>query len=150
MSACIYVFMGLFSLQEEGIDHLLKKHHVAELKEQFKRRAVNISDKIRSDMKEASKNSRYRVVNCFRKTLNSDETDERQAASASTSEVTVFDIETDHNSNTNETSNIENIEDTSKYVYDFYYTSSDDFGEANIEEYVRLVYNCNVVSLLYY
>ncbi|CAG9769098.1 unnamed protein product [Ceutorhynchus assimilis] len=125
------------SQKEENIEALLRKHRVgdaAELKEQFKKHPVNISDKIRADLKESSKNNRYKIVNCFRKTLNSED-NEPQASCSSASEVTVFDVETDHNSNEPATVN---QEPSMKYVYDFYYTNSDDFGEADIAEYVSV------------
>lgn len=129
------------SHEEENIDTLLRKHRVAEiteLKEQFKKHSVNVTKRLRSDIKESSKNSRYRVVNCFRKTLNNSD-DTEDAAEASTSQLTVFDIETDYNKNESNTENKNSVnEDKTKYVYDFYYTSSDDFGDADIQDYVSV------------
>lgn len=120
-----------------------------ELKEQYKKHAVDISAKNRSDSKEASKNSRYKVVNCFRRPLADQETSAEPAAEGSSpSEVTVFDIETE-TSRPQVEANEEPAE--ARYVYDFYYTSSDDFGDADIQDYVRLVWdNPCVVNFLYY
>lgn len=83
------------------------------------------------------------MVNAFRKTL---DTEEEETQTKNVSQVTVFDVETEQNSNEPSSSQDED----STYVYDFYYTSSDDLGEANIEDSVRLVYNFNMFNVLYY
>lgn len=81
------------------------------------------------------------MVNAFRKTL---DTDEEESQTKNVSQVTVFDVETEQNSNEPSSSQDED----STYVYDFYYTSSDDLGEANIED-SRLVY-FKLLNVLYY
>lgn len=81
------------------------------------------------------------MVNAFRKTL---DTDEEESQTKNVSQVTVFDVETEPNSNEPSSSQDED----STYVYDFYYTSSDDLGEANIED-SRLVY-FKLLNVLYY
>lgn len=118
------------SQKEESIDTLLKRHKVADIanqREHFKRHPVDISSKIRANTKELSKTNRYKVVNAFRKTL---DTEEEESQTKNVSQVTVFDVETEQNSNEPSSSQDED----STYVYDFYYTSSDDLGEANIED----------------
>lgn len=90
---------------------------------------------LREQMKETSKNNRYKVVNCFRSQNTEDNLSAENATSFSTkSEFTIFDIETDLNDNT-ENQNGENSEP--KFVYDLYYTNSDDFGDADIEDHIR-------------
>lgn len=122
-------------------------NNVSDLKQQFKKHDVNISNKLREEMKTSSRNNRYRVVNCFRKTFNETEMQD-QAGTSNNSELTVFDLETNFNNDLIENKNT--TKDDSKFVYDFYYTSCDDFGEADIEDYVRLVYNFNVVDFLFF
>ncbi|XP_050302437.1 probable RNA polymerase II nuclear localization protein SLC7A6OS [Anthonomus grandis grandis] len=131
------------SQKNENIETLLKKHKIPESKElrdQYKKHTVDMSTKLRLEAKEASKNNRYKVVNCFRKTLNSTEEPENASATTSTSEITVLDIETDHNCNEATMENRESSTEPqeSNYVYDFYYTTSDDFGEADIDQYVSI------------
>ncbi|ENN79525.1 probable RNA polymerase II nuclear localization protein SLC7A6OS [Dendroctonus ponderosae] len=127
------------SQKEENIETLLRKHRLPdrnELKEQYKKHPVNISAKNRCDSQEASKNSRYKVVNCFRRQLVDQETSPELAVEgSSSSEVTVFDIETETSRPPVE-ANAEPAE--ARYVYDFYYTSSDDFGEADIQDSVSI------------
>lgn len=83
------------------------------------------------------------MVNAFRKSL---DTEEEESHTKKVSQVTVFDVETEQNSNEPSSSQDED----SRYVYDFYYTSSDDLGDANIEDSVRLVYNFNMFNVMYY
>ncbi|XP_030760736.1 probable RNA polymerase II nuclear localization protein SLC7A6OS isoform X2 [Sitophilus oryzae] len=127
------------SKEDESIEHVIRKRRLAnasDLKRQFKKHDVDISKKIRSEIQDHSKNTRYRVVNCFRKNFN-DELHEEPGKS-NNEEVTVFELETDYNKNSTSTENKNKETDQSKYVYDFYYTSSDDFGEADIEDYVSV------------
>lgn len=72
------------------------------------------------------KNNRYKVVNCFRSSnLNVKETDTNAE-----NQLTVVDIE--------QTKDLLAPYSTeAKYVYDLYYTNSDDFGDADINEYVK-------------
>ncbi|XP_066254979.1 probable RNA polymerase II nuclear localization protein SLC7A6OS [Euwallacea similis] len=123
------------SQKEEHIDAILKKHRAGnaeELKDQYKKHSINFTDKLRAEAKESLKKNRYKVVNCFRKSLHSDEVEPQASTS---SEVTVFDLESDENSPPEATNT---DQEEMKYVYDFYYTSSDDFGEADIEDYVSV------------
>ncbi|KAF7287032.1 hypothetical protein GWI33_002417 [Rhynchophorus ferrugineus] len=126
------------SSQEEHIENVLKTHrlnNVPDLKDHFKKHDVNISDKLRKEIKTSSKNNRYRVVNCFRKTLSDTEL-ENEADNSNNSEVTIFDLEANFNNDPIDNKNA--ATDESKFVYDFYYTSSDDFGEAEIGDYVSV------------
>lgn len=110
-------------MQKENIVSHIEKHSLSdELKEQYKKHAVNITDKVRNEKQETAKNNRYKVVNCFRSIGEKEDTN---------LEYTVFEIESHRE-------NIPSIEQP-KFVYDLYYTNSDDFGDANLEDYIRLL-----------
>lgn len=82
----------------------------------------------------ASRESRYKVINCYRTNETKSETVDAEATNLSNS-FTVFDIELKESND-----NIK--QETSKephYVYDLYYTQSDYLGDAEINELVRLV-----------
>ncbi|KAL1513394.1 hypothetical protein ABEB36_002813 [Hypothenemus hampei] len=129
--------------KDENLENVLRKHRIAdrtERKDQYKSHPVNIFEKMRSNMKETSRTNRYKVVNCFRKSLNAEETENKTEDYPLQSQITVLDIETETetvNSGVSDT-NHENQRQSSNYVYDFYYTSSDDFGEGDIEDYVSV------------
>lgn len=116
----------------------LKQHQTAdikELKDQFKKHRVNLSHKLRTEHKLKSRTNRYKIVNCFR-SQNVDEIESIEKEDSSKSEITILDVLTD--SNENDTLTKDKVEGKSnEYVYDLYYTNSDDFGEAEIEDYVR-------------
>lgn len=113
-------------MQEDDIFTNLKKPTKQELEQQFKKHPINLSDKIRVQKQINSKAGRYKVVNCFRSNGGS----ERAEGSGDANEFTVYDIETE--------SQPESIacSSDSKYVYDLYYTMSDDLGDACFEDYV--------------
>lgn len=112
--------------QEDDIFTNLKKPTKQELEQQFKKHSINLNDKLRAQKQINSKASRYKVVNCFR----SNGTSEKANGSDDGNEFTVYDIETE--------SQPESIacSSDSKYVYDLYYTMSDDLGDACFEDYV--------------
>ncbi|CAH0556851.1 unnamed protein product [Brassicogethes aeneus] len=124
-------FAGTVKTEENVLSHI-KKYTNDDTKSEFKKHTVNLTDKLRLQKREESKNARYKIVNCYRSNLNDDlensEVDEK---------LTIFDIETDCNENSK---TVENKNTTSEpdYVYDLYYTNSDDLGDANLEEYVSV------------
>ncbi|CAH1098518.1 unnamed protein product [Psylliodes chrysocephalus] len=130
ISTAVLKFAGTIKEDENILAHLKDKKlpDPEELKTNFKRHTVNLTDKLRLEHQEASKNSRYKIVNFFRSpSLDTSNKDK---------EVTILDVETDINQNDANTAN-KNSEADSRYVYDLYYTNSD-FGEAQLEDYVSI------------
>lgn len=116
------------------MDHLKKqnKSDLESLKENFKKHEINITEKLREETKTNIKNNRYRIVNCFRSTKpdvpeGSNDVDH--------SDITILEVENELIDKTS----VDNVSDKDerKYVYDLYYTHSDDLGDADMEEYVR-------------
>ncbi|XP_060517807.1 uncharacterized protein LOC132696790 [Cylas formicarius] len=119
--------------EEENIENLLNKYNVAkaaDIKEHFKKPPIDILQKLRTEVKEQSRNNRYKIVNRFRQIIKINEECENLKSDP---EFTVFDIETDFNRN-DSTERNKNDSVIPKYVYDFYYTSSDDLGDADLDE----------------
>ncbi|KAJ8930015.1 hypothetical protein NQ314_017244 [Rhamnusium bicolor] len=145
LSATLLKFAGTIKEDENVLTHLKKQHipEIHELKEHFKRHTVNISDKLRTQKQEISKSNRYKIVNCFR-SQNLDENSLKDNAESGTSksEYTILDVETDLIPLSKTDNQNEEICDA-KYVYDLYYTNSDDFGDTEIEDYV----SCSVVCI---
>lgn len=125
----------MLGFQEEDIFTHLKKPTKVELEEQFKKHNIDINAKLRAQKQNDAKNSRYKIVNCFR-SQNSLLNDNLKESDGD--KVTVYDIETEICEEAQ--SNHEEIVtgNEPKYVYDLYYTTSDDLGDASLEEYVRL------------
>lgn len=115
--------------QEENVVSHIKNYTKEEAKSEYKKHHTNLNDKLRLLKKEDSKKARYRIVNCFRSIEDEDEDEEKQ-------KLTIFDLETDCNEN-NETIENKNKVFEPNYVYDLYYTNSDDLGDANLDEYIR-------------
>lgn len=104
----------------------------------YKKHKVNIANKLRQETQIASKESRYKVINCFRASgcsspLNT-ETPEK------TDTYTIYDVELKEAS----AGGKEGITEQSNYVYDLYYTQSDDFGDAEMNELIRLFRCCHL------
>ncbi|CAG9863477.1 unnamed protein product [Phyllotreta striolata] len=128
-STAVLKFAGTIKEPDHVIEHLKNKvlPNLDELKANFKKHTVNLTDKLRLKHEEASKNSRYKIVNCFRSpSLN---TSEEQK------EYTILDVETDINQNDASTVN-KNSDTDDKYVYDLYYTNPDEFEGA--QEYISI------------
>ncbi|KAJ8910990.1 hypothetical protein NQ315_010819 [Exocentrus adspersus] len=138
LSTTLLKFAGTVREDENVVDHLKKERisEISELKEQFKKHTVNINEKLREQMKETSKNSRYRVVNCFRSQNTGD--NNCIGLNCTDSAYTIFDIETDFNDNNSRIENHNIDRSEPKFVYDLYYTNSDDFGDADIDDYVSV------------
>ncbi|XP_072397806.1 uncharacterized protein fs(2)ltoPP43 [Diabrotica undecimpunctata] len=117
---------------ETTLGHLKTKHLpvLEELKSDIKKHTVNLTDKLRLQHKEASKNSRYKIVNLHRSNLDSSDKDTED-------KFTILDVETDINENSSQAVNKNDTEEE-KYVYDLYYTNSDKLWERDIEEYVSI------------
>lgn len=89
---------------------------------------MNLTDKIRDDIITNSKNNRYKVLNYYRSKTTEDA---ESSTSTDDNNVTIVDIEENLNS-------IESLKQAeTSYVYDLYYTNSDDFGEANLDDYIK-------------
>jgi hypothetical protein len=115
-------------LQEETLS-CLKKPTKSELEDQFKKHNIDLNAKLRNQKQQDSKNNRYKIVNCLRsQTSNLGEAVEKPI----NDEYTIYDIETENH----EDYHVNELKDL-KYVYDLYYTISDDLGEASLEDYVK-------------
>lgn len=84
---------------------------------------------MRNAHKEQSKTNRYKIVNCLR-SLNI-EPNKINTDNSENAHITIVDVEADINEikNTQESKPV-----VGKYVYDLYYTSSDHFGDVDLEE----------------
>ncbi|XP_018569675.1 probable RNA polymerase II nuclear localization protein SLC7A6OS [Anoplophora glabripennis] len=141
LSATLLKFAGTIKEDENVVAHLKKERipEITELREHFKKHAVNINEKLREQMKETSKNNRFKVVNCFRSENAEDSlTAENSTSSSTKKELTIFDIETDLNDNDVKTENQNGESSEPKFVYDLYYTNSDDLGDADIDDYISV------------
>ncbi|EFA03974.1 probable RNA polymerase II nuclear localization protein SLC7A6OS [Tribolium castaneum] len=119
----ILKFAGTVKNQEDTLSHI-KKPTKVELEDQFKKHSTDLSSKLRLQKQEDSKKNRYKVVNCFRsQSANLEETNEPKA------EYTIYDIETENHDQISKDSD-------QNYVYDLYYTTSDDLGE--LDDYVSM------------
>lgn len=78
---------------------------------------------------ESSKNNRFKIVNLSRSI-----TQDKEIANDEEEKIVVLDIETDNSEKDEKSSD-------SNYVYDLYYTNSDDFGDCldddKAEKYLR-------------
>ncbi|XP_057659474.1 probable RNA polymerase II nuclear localization protein SLC7A6OS [Diorhabda carinulata] len=125
-------FAGTINKGDNVFTHIKEKllPDSDELKANFKKHSVNLKDKLRIEHQEASKNSRYKIVNYHRAS-------QVGATEKVNEEVTILDVETDLNENSAEIAN-KNNDKGNEYVYDLYYTDSNNFGETDIEEYVSI------------
>ncbi|RZC22667.1 RNA polymerase II nuclear localization protein SLC7A6OS [Asbolus verrucosus] len=123
-------FAGTINDQEDDIFTHIKKPTKSELQKQFKRHNTDLNAKLKTQKQLNSKNSRYKIVNCFRSQGSNieDLTEESDK-----SKFTIYDIETESHEDCPN-----NKENNTKYVYDLYYTTSDDLGDAYLEDYVSM------------
>ena len=106
-------------LKEDDVLKVFKKPSKTVCKEQFKKRAIDISDKLREQTLVTSKNNRFKVVNFHR--MNKENDDEStEGVGEDSKDVTVIDVESEI-----ESGDKANVPET-KYVFDLYYTSSDE------------------------
>lgn len=90
---------------------------------------MNITEKLRQDVQTSSKNNRLKVVNFFRSSVDP----KLNEGSPTDPDITIVDVET-----TNEEKKCAcDAETEPKYVYDLYYTNSDDFGEVDYNDLIR-------------
>lgn len=84
---------------------------------------------MRNAHKEKSKTNRYKIVNCLRS--QNIEPNKINAENPGNAHITIVDVEAEINEikNTQESKPV-----VEKYVYDLYYTSSDYFGDVELEE----------------
>ncbi|CAH1953619.1 unnamed protein product [Acanthoscelides obtectus] len=137
LASTILKFAGTIKKDENVLSHI-KKQNIADLeqlRDKFKKHQVSINEKLRAEHQEKSKSNRYRIINCFR-SGNVEHPIEPVANNILSEDVdkdayTIFDIEYN-------TSQPERSDSAKQYVYDLYYTNSDDFGDAQIEDYVSI------------
>lgn len=103
--------------------------------EQFKKCNIDIASKLRKEAQLTSKENRYKVVQYFRANKTQSENTSNETNKLDDS-CTVFDIELEEKKNEVSEENSER----DRYVYDLYYTQSDDLGDAELNEFIRLVY----------
>ncbi|XP_076291205.1 female sterile (2) ltoPP43 [Lasioglossum baleicum] len=114
----VFKFAGTVNNQEKtAVENLIRTLSKDELKATFKQRPVDILQKVREKTKQASAESRYKVINCFR-SLDSDVLKDNE-----NKVMTVIDVE-DSISCANEKQQA--IEKDDKYVYDLYYGQTED------------------------
>lgn len=122
-------------VQDSDIFEHIKKPTKAEVEENFKKYSVDVISKLRQKSQFASKQSRYKVISCFR-TINGEnlKVSNRENKDSDDS-YTVVDIELQER----KSETTEQKTEKDNYVYDLYYTQSDDLGDAELSELVRLV-----------
>lgn len=111
--ATVAKFAGTVKKQEDSIGHIIQTYGKDELKENFKQHPVDILNKARETVKQASIENRYKVVNCFRSLDSSNHEDPEENT------VTVIDVE-DSKSMAKDS-----IEKDDNYVYDLYYVQTE-------------------------
>ncbi|XP_033342813.2 female sterile (2) ltoPP43 [Megalopta genalis] len=111
-------FAGTVNNQEStAIKHLIQTFGKEELEATFKQHPVDILYKAREKMKQASAESRYKIINCFR-SMNSVTLDDSE-----NKVTTVIDVE-DSLSCANAKIQATEVDDS--YVYDLYYGKTED------------------------
>lgn len=106
---------------------------------------MDLTKKLRDEHQEKSKSNRYKIVNCRRSNLETN--DEENVSDKEKSAITIVDIESDVSETTVHKEN-ENKEQ--KYVYDLYYTSSDYLGDADLEqEHIRYRIFCTFMPCIF-
>ncbi|KAB0804294.1 hypothetical protein PPYR_01264 [Photinus pyralis] len=119
--ATVLNFAGTVNSTDDVIKHI-KKLNKSEVEEQYKKHnMVDIIDKLRMEKEVTSKNSRYKVVNSHR-FPNTNDTE-------SNVNCTIVDVESEE---------LKNAEHSNNFVYDLYYTNSDDFGEPDLNELISV------------
>lgn len=103
----------------------IRKPTKDELEQQFKKHSIDLNKKLRQQTLQDSKNSRFKVVSCFRSENGLKDNTEEDLGTAG---LTVYDVEAPTVNNPTDKEN--------NYVYDLYYTTSDDLGEVS-EENIR-------------
>ena len=106
-------------LKEDDVLKGFKKPSKTVCKEQFKKRTIDISDKLREQTLVTSKNNRFKVVNFHRMSKENDD-ESTEGVGEDSKDVTVIDVESEI-----ESGDKANVPET-KYVFDFYHTSSDE------------------------
>lgn len=122
-------------MKDEDISAHIKRSLKVETEDEYKKHNVDIITKLREDTQEASKANRYKVINsCRFGDLEEHASVDNDSLDVNSS-YTVFDVEINEDNNTqNETK--PSISEP-RYVYDLYYTNSDDFGDAEINEFIK-------------
>ncbi|XP_076648567.1 female sterile (2) ltoPP43 [Halictus rubicundus] len=111
-------FAGTVNNKERtAVENLIQTLSKDELKASFKQHSVDILNKAREKTKQASAESRYKVINCFR-SLDSDVLKDSE-----NKVMTVIDVE---DSISCATGKQQTTEKDDKYVYDLYYGQTDD------------------------
>ncbi|KAF2880760.1 hypothetical protein ILUMI_25411 [Ignelater luminosus] len=132
--SAVLKFAGTVADPQEDVFKHIRKPTKAETEDQFKKRTPDIIKKLRLENQESSKSNRYKVVNSFR----SNESSLMEENAASDLNCTIVDIET---SDTKVDTNVVDKESNSskqKFVYDLYYTNSDDLGDADLNELISV------------
>ncbi|VEN45934.1 unnamed protein product [Callosobruchus maculatus] len=133
LASTILKFAGTIKEDENVLSHI-KKQNIADLeqlKDQFKKHQVSISEKLRTERQEKSKSNRYRIINCFRSGYADPVVNSEISEEIDKEAYTIFDIEYNP-------PELEKRDSAKQYVYDLYYTNSDDFGDAQIEDYISI------------
>lgn len=95
---------------------------------------VDIISKLRKESQLNSKENRYKVVQYFR--TNGSETESFNLETSNVSDIcTVFDIELEDKKNKDVTIEAQKED---RYVYDLYYTQSDDLGDAELNDMISV------------
>lgn len=109
---------------EDVLNHI-KRNTKEELEQNYKKHFSNIANKIKNQRESELKNSRFKLINTFRsKGLLSHDLDEKAEINYTILEVDA----TEGKENT-----IPEDSPPVKYVYDLYYTNSDDFADDTID-----------------
>nr|XP_023018306.1 probable RNA polymerase II nuclear localization protein SLC7A6OS [Leptinotarsa decemlineata]XP_023018307.1 probable RNA polymerase II nuclear localization protein SLC7A6OS [Leptinotarsa decemlineata]XP_023018308.1 probable RNA polymerase II nuclear localization protein SLC7A6OS [Leptinotarsa decemlineata] len=105
---------------------------IQKIKNNIKKRDVDINVKLRAEHKESSKRNRFKIVNRFRSQAENDSDSETGVSKS----VTVLDLENDLEGNTDVKPDSHEGQD--KYVYDMYYNYSGEVKDTDIEEYLSI------------
>ncbi|KAF5295041.1 hypothetical protein FQR65_LT10594 [Abscondita terminalis] len=122
--ARVLSFAGTVTDRDEDFVKHIPVLTKTEAEEQYKKHKVDVTEKLRLENLIRSKNSRYTVVNSCRFSKGN-------AEEAVDLNCTIVDVEAAERD-----SGIESA--SGNYVYDLYYTNSDDFGETDINELIRM------------
>ncbi|KAG5873637.1 hypothetical protein JTB14_022371 [Gonioctena quinquepunctata] len=133
-STTLFKFAGTLEKDEDILPHLDSTKYAEETQKakiDLLKHTVKINDKLRAAHKEASKKNRFKIVNRFRS-----QTEENSGSSETdcSKSVTVIDLEGDFEENSED----KPANNAKNYVYDLYYTQSNDFEGGEIEDYVSV------------
>ncbi|KAK4879652.1 hypothetical protein RN001_007798 [Aquatica leii] len=120
-------FAGTVTDSDDDVLKYIQRLTKSDAEEQYKKHKIDITNKLRFENRVNSVNSRYKIINSHRFSTPNLETNEDTDLNCTIVDVEAAEKNRDENEST-----------TGNYVYDLYYTNSDDFGETDLNEFISV------------